>query len=280
MSETVGFVGAGQIGAPMVERLLGAGLEVHLFARRAQVRERFAALGAVIEDSVTALARSASTLIVCPFDEKQLRQIADGPDGLIGNAGPGTVVVQHATVSVAGVTGLADAGAARGVRVLDAPVSGTAQAILAGQLTVLVGGDPAARTRAWPALRAYSSTIVSTGDVGTATMVKLLNNLLFAAHVQTAGAAVELGEALGIKPGGLLAALAACSGNSVALSALRERGDAGTFAEGVTRYLRKDVAVAERLVSELGVGTGLLGAIVRDGPFELTESLNRSTERT
>jgi 3-hydroxyisobutyrate dehydrogenase-like beta-hydroxyacid dehydrogenase len=271
MARIVGFVGAGQMGGPMVERLLGAGLDVHLFARRPQVRERFAALGADLEDSVAAVARSASTLIVCPFDEKQLQQIVGGPDGLIGNAGLGTVVVQHATVSIAGVTGLAAAAAARGVHLLDAPVSGTAQAILAGQLTVLVGGDAAARAWAEPALRAYSSTIVPTGVVGTATKVKLLNNLLFAAHVQTAGAVVELGEALGIKPGDLLAALAACSGNSVALSVLRERGDVGRFAEGVTRYLRKDVAVAERLVSELGVGTGLLGAVVHDGPFALTE---------
>ena len=58
MPEAVGFVGAGKMGGPMVERLLGGGLEVHLFARRPQVRERFAGLGAVIEESVAAVARS------------------------------------------------------------------------------------------------------------------------------------------------------------------------------------------------------------------------------
>jgi 3-hydroxyisobutyrate dehydrogenase-like beta-hydroxyacid dehydrogenase len=280
MTGTVGFVGAGQMGGPMVERLIGAGWKVHLFARRAPVRERFAGLGAVIEESVAAVARSVSTLIVCPFNEEQLRQIAGGPDGLIASAAAGTVVVQHATVSVAEVTGLAAAGAARGVELLDAPVSGTAKAILAGQLTVLVGGDPAARERAEPALRAYSSTIVPTGGVGTATKVKLVNNLLFAAHVQTAGEAVRLGESLGIEPGDLLAALANCSGNSFALDVMRQRGDPGQFAEGVAHFMRKDVAMVERLARELGLDTGLLGDVVRDGPFALTQPADQSTERT
>jgi 3-hydroxyisobutyrate dehydrogenase-like beta-hydroxyacid dehydrogenase len=280
MTAAVGFVGAGQMGGPMVERLIAAGLKVHLFARRAQVRERFAGLGAVVEESVPAVARSAGTLIVCPFNEEQLQQIAGGPDGLIASAAAGTVVVQHATVSVAAVSGLAAAGAARGVELLDAPVSGTAKAILAGQLTVLVGGEPAARDRAEPALRAYCSNIIPTGGVGTATKVKLVNNLLFAAHVQTAGEALRLGESLGIKPGDLLAALAKCSGNSFALDVMRQRGDPGQFAEGVAHFMRKDVAVVERLAGELGLATGLLGAIVRDGPFALTEPPGRSTERT
>jgi len=271
MPEAVGFVGAGKMGGPMVERLLGGGLEVHLFARRPQVRERFAGLGAVIEESVAAVARSAGTLIVCPFNEEQLDQIAGGPDGLMANAAPGAVVVQHATVSVARVTGLAAAGAARGVEFLDAPVSGTAEAILAGRLTVLVGGERAARERAEPTLRAYGSPVIPTGGVGTATTVKLVNNLLFAAHVQTAGAAAELAAALGIEPGRLLTAVAACSGNSFALSLLGQSGDVGQFAERVAPYLRKGVAVAERVTAELGIGTGLLGQVVHDGPFPLAE---------
>lgn len=281
MTQAVGFVGAGKMGGPMVERLLAAGLEVHLLARRPEVRERFRGLGAVIEESVTTLARSAGTLIICPFDEVQLREIADGPDGLIARAGPGTVLVQHATVSAAGIEALADAGAARDVRVLDAPVSGTSQSILAGQLTVLVGGDPAARRRAEPALRAYCSTVIPTGGApGTATKVKLVNNLLFAAHVQAAGAAVELADALGVESDDLLGALAACSGNSFALGQLRGSGNIRRFAESAAPYLRKDVAAAELLAAGLGAGTGVLGAVVREGPFALSESAAPPIERT
>jgi len=266
----VGFVGAGQMGGPMVERLLAAGIDVHLFGRRPQVRERFAGLGAVVEESVAALARSAGILIACPFSEDQLLEIAAGAGGLIVNAAPGTVIVQHATVSVGAIERLAADAGARGVAVLDAPISGTDQSIRAGQLTVLVGGDPGPREQAEPALRAYCATIAATGAVGSATKVKLVNNLLFAAHAQTAGAAVRLGRDLGLEPGELLAALTACSASSFALSMLRQVGDADRFAAAAAPCLRKDVAVVERVAGELGLNTGLLGDIVRSGPFALT----------
>lgn len=268
----VGFIGAGSMGGSMVQRLLAADAEVHLFARRPEVRERFAELGAVIEESVAAVARSTDLVIVCPFSEAQLLEIAGGPVGLLASAAPGTVVVQHATVSVSTIRRLAGDAAARGVTVLDAPISGTDESILAGRLTVLAGGDPAALERAEPALRTYSSTVVDTGDVGSATTVKLVNNLLFAAHVQTAGAAVELGRSLGLDQAGLLAALTVCSGNSFALGVLAQLGDTAVFAERAAPYLRKDVAVVEQVAGELGLDTGLLGDVVRTGPFRLTST--------
>ena len=267
----VGFVGAGQMGGPMVQRLLSAGAEVHLLARRPEVRQRFAGMGAVIEESLAALAGSASLLIACPFSEAQLLEITDGPGGLITNAAPGTVLVQHTTVSVATVEKLAADGRPLGVAVLDAPVSGTSQSILAGRLTVLVGGEAPARERAVPALRTYSAAVIPTGDIGSATKIKLVNNLLYAANTQTVGAAVELGEALGIRPGELLAALTACSSSSFALGILRELGDGGEFVRVAAPYLRKDVAVAERLAADLGVSTGVLGTVVHSGPFNITQ---------
>jgi 3-hydroxyisobutyrate dehydrogenase-like beta-hydroxyacid dehydrogenase len=254
----------------MVRRLLGAGVEVRLFARRPEVRQRFAALGAVIEHSVADLAGSAAILIACPFSESQLIDIADGADGLIANAAPGTVVIQHATVSVGVIERLAATAKAKGVTVLDAPISGTDRSILEGRLTVLAGGPSVAREQAEPALRSYSATIVPTGEAGSATKVKLINNLLFAAHAQTAGAAVRLGETLGIEPGDLLAALTLCSADSFAVGMLRQVGDADRFAAAAAPYMRKDVAVIEQVAGELGLDTGLLGTVVRTGPFTLT----------
>lgn len=174
--------------------------------------------------------------------------------------------------SVAAIRRLADDGAARGVNVLDAPISGTDESILAGRLTVLVGGDPDALERAEPAVRTYSSTVVGTGAVGSATTAKLINNLLFAAHVQTAGAAVELGRSLGLDQAGLLAALTVCSGHSFALGVLAQLGDTAVFAERAAPYLHKDVAVVARVAGELGLDTGLLGDVVATGPFQLTST--------
>jgi len=132
----VGFVGAEQMGAPMVERLLGAGVGVRLFARRPEVVARFAQLGAVTERSVTALAVDLDVLIRCPFSAPQVEEILVGSGGALAALRPGATVVQHTTVSPETIRRLATRAAARGVNMLDAPISGQPDDIPAGRLTV------------------------------------------------------------------------------------------------------------------------------------------------
>ncbi|KJE20514.1 beta-hydroxyacid dehydrogenase, 3-hydroxyisobutyrate dehydrogenase [Frankia torreyi] len=268
----VGFVGAGSMGAPMIERLLAADVPVHLYARRAEVRARFAGLGAVVEPSLAAVAAAAEVLIVCPFSAIQLAEIVGGPDGLLAHATPGSVVVQHATVPTAAIRQLAADAATRDVTVLDAPISGTSATILAGRLTVLIGGTAAAADRVEPLLAAYASTIVRTGEVGSATTVKLINNLTFAAHAQTAAAAVQLGEKLGIRSGDLLTAITACSADSAVFRHLQAIGGVEEFLAMAGPYLRKDVAAVEEVTAALGLDTGILGEVVQSGPLPLTAS--------
>lgn len=119
-------------------------------------------------------------------------------------------------------------------------------------------------------MSAYSSKIIHTGPVGSATSIKLVNNVVFAAHVQVAGAAVELAAKLGLGTDELLSALSVCSANSFAIAALRSVGHMRTFAAAAAPYLRKDVAVADTAAADTGLDLGLLGHIVRGGPFELT----------
>ncbi|MCW2784718.1 MAG: putative reductase [Marmoricola sp.] len=265
---TVGFVGAGSMGAPMVARLLAAGFEVNLVARRTEVADRFAALGAVVVASVAELAPSP-VVIVCPFDETQLAEIVDGPDGLLARMSPGAVLVQHATVSAGCIGDLALRAAATGVVVVDAPISGRADDIAAGTLKVLYGGADDLLERLAPILGCYADAVIRTGDVGSATMTKLVNNLVFASHTQIAGAAVALGSDLGLEPGRLLEALTTCSANSTALATLRAVGDVDTFAALAVPYLRKDVTLIESEATALGISTGVLGRLVEDGPFSL-----------
>jgi 3-hydroxyisobutyrate dehydrogenase-like beta-hydroxyacid dehydrogenase len=265
----VGLIGAGSMGGPMAERLLAAGHPVHLYARRQEVADRFARLGAVIEPSVAAVARAVGVLVLCPFSEEQLTEITDGPEGVLAHARTGTVVLQHATVSPQAVESLAMRAAARGVTVLDAPISGRADDVRAGRLTVLVGGDEDAFAAAGPVLGCYGGTVLHTGPVGAATAVKLVNNLVFAAHVQVAAAALELGHDLGLAQADLLAGLSACSGASTAIGILREVGDLGAFVASAGPYLRKDVAAAAQAARGRGVSTGALGAAARTGPVDL-----------
>ncbi|WP_261555718.1 NAD(P)-dependent oxidoreductase [Frankia tisae] len=266
---TVGFIGAGSMGAPMVERLLAAGHTVHLYARRSDVSARFTDLGAQLGPSATEVAGAVDVLIVCPFSQAQLFEILVS-GGALAAMRPGSVLVQHATVSPTAIRELATQAAAGGVAVLDAPVSGTSDSIRAGRLTVLVGGDKAAADLVEPILGAYSATVVRTGEVGSASVVKLVNNLTFAAHVQTAIAADNLGRSLGLDTDLLMGALGVCSANSSAIQLLGAIGSTKALAEFALPYLRKDVALVEQVAADLGLDVGFLGSVVHDGPAELT----------
>lgn len=267
---TVGFIGAGQLGEPMVLRLLGAGHPVLVYARRDEVRERVSRHGAELADSVADLAANSDIVISCLFSDAQLRETGLGPEGFVAHAKPGSVFVSHTTGTVSTLNELAATSDAPPV-ILDAPVSGTADNIADGTLTVLVGGPADAVERARPVLAAYADPIVATGELGTALDIKLINNLLFAANAQLVAAAAELGQSLGVSPAKLLEALMVCSGGSKASSYAVKIGDVDAFATMAGPFLRKDVAACQEAAAEAGTDLGLLGRVVETGPLNLTQ---------
>ncbi|MGI5217822.1 NAD(P)-dependent oxidoreductase [Nocardia sp. CA-290969] len=268
MSQVVGFVGAGRMGEPMVYRLVAAGHRVQVYARREAVRERLRAGGATVVDSIAEAAASADIVITCLFSDDQLVEVVGGPGGVFAAARPDAVVVSHTTGTVTTVTGLA-AGNPGGPALLDGPVSGSADDIAAGKLTVLLGGAAAAVARARPVLESYAGTVITTGALGTALSVKLVNNALFAANAQMAGAALELGKRLGIGEERLLEALAVSSGRSYAAGAIGLSGGLVKFEQVAAPFLRKDVAACRAATADLGIDIGRLGPVIDGGPFEL-----------
>jgi 3-hydroxyisobutyrate dehydrogenase-like beta-hydroxyacid dehydrogenase len=271
MTTTVGFLGAGQLGEPMVERLLGAGHDVLVYARREDARRRLKAKGAAVADSVADLARGSDVLISSLFSDAQLRETGLGLDGFIGNARPGSVFVSHTTGTVATLEALRDHSQS-GPVVLDAPVSGTADDIAAGTLTVLLGGPSDAVAAVKPILAAYAEPVVPTGVLGSALAIKLINNLLFAANAQLLAAATQLGEQLGVEPDVLLSTLQVCSAGSHVAAHAHRIGGMAEFAERAGPFLRKDIAACREAAAEAGVDLGLLGIAVREGPLALDVS--------
>jgi 3-hydroxyisobutyrate dehydrogenase-like beta-hydroxyacid dehydrogenase len=264
----VGFLGAGQLGEPMVERLLGAGRDVVVYARREEIRRRLEAKGAAIADSVADLARGSDVLISCLFSDAQLRQTGLGTDGFIANAKPGAVFVSHTTGTLSTLEALRDSSPSAPV-MLDAPVSGTVENIDAGALTVLIGGSSDAVAAVTPILAAYADPVVPTGALGSALALKLINNLLFAANAQLLGAATQLAVHLGVEPSVLLSTLQVCSARSHAAEQAQRIGGMDRFAELAGPFLRKDIAACREAAAEAGVGLGLLETAVRDGPLAL-----------
>ncbi|MFW0785790.1 NAD(P)-dependent oxidoreductase [Gordonia sp. CPCC 206044] len=269
MSEVIGFIGAGQMGEPMVRRLVDAGHEVVLYARRPEVRERLAEAGASLADSVADAAARADILILCLFSDAQLVDLAGGPDGYLTNARSTSVVVSHVTGNVSTLEKLV-AEFPDGPEIIDAPVSGSAKDIAAGEITVLVGGNEAAVDRAEPVLAAYAKPIIRTGGLGSALNLKLVNNILFAANAQLTAAAVELGNRLGIGSEQLLSAIALSSGRSYALASVKSLGDVARFTEVAAPFLRKDVSACVVAAEEAGIDLGWLRSVVDAGPLELS----------
>lgn len=267
-TQAIGFIGAGQLGEPMVKRLLDGGQEVLVYARRSDVRDRLISLGATVAGSVAEVAQRSDLLISCLFSDSQLRQVALGPDGLMAQAKAGAVFVSHTTGNLSTLTALRDSDPSAPV-VLDAPVSGTAEDILAGTLTVLIGGPHEAIDKAIPALKSYADPIVHTGEFGSALTIKLVNNLLFAANAQLVGAAVELGNSLGVQTPSLLAALQVCSGGSRAAAHIHASADVDTFADAAGPFLAKDIAACAEFAAELNVNPGLLRMVAESGPLPL-----------
>jgi 3-hydroxyisobutyrate dehydrogenase-like beta-hydroxyacid dehydrogenase len=268
LTSAVGFLGAGQLGEPMVDRLLGAGHDVVVYARREEIRRRIEAKGAAIADSVAELARGSDVLISCLFSDAQLRETGIGPDGFIANAKDGAVFVSHTTGTLSTLEVLRDGSPAPPV-ILDAPVSGTADDIGAGALTVLIGGPSDAVAAVTPILAAYADPVVATGALGSALALKLINNLLFAANAQLLSAATQLGTQLGVDPEVLLSTLQVCSARSHAADQAHRIGGMERFAELAGPFLRKDIAACREAAAEAGVELGLLGTAVGEGPLAL-----------
>ncbi|CRZ13295.1 NAD(P)-dependent oxidoreductase [Mycolicibacterium neworleansense] len=255
----VGFIGAGRMGAPMVRRLTEAGHQVRALGRDEEKRAAVAELGAQPVDSPGAAVADADVTIVCVFTDEQVRALC--PD-LIEEMPEGAVLVLHTTGSPRTAEALAERGAARGIAVIDAPVSGGPHDIAAGTVTVFAGGDADAVARAREVLTAYADPVLHVGPVGAGQRVKLVNNALFAAQIGAVAEGVRLGDRLGIDETTLLTALTHGSAASRALGGIAATGSADAFIARVGEFIGKDVAVVRGTVSELDSDLGLLEGLL------------------
>ena len=262
----IGFIGAGQIGEPMVERLLQAGRRVSVFARRPEVRERLAAAGATPVDTPADLS-DVDVLIACLFDDDQIRTVC-AP--VVGRLRPGAVFVSHTTGSPKLLRQLADAVGPEEVSVVDASFSGTAESIRAGLLTVLLGGTEDAVGVAEQVVGDYADRILRTGSLGSGLSIKLINNVLFAACTQLTLTALESAASLGIDERTLLAVLETTSGGSTAARYIAASPlPPVEFASHLPHFLSKDVAAARAAAEDIGLDIGNLVEATRLGPMEL-----------
>ena len=194
----VGFIGLGQMGAPMAGHLVEQPGGLTVCDARAELTEPFGAKGALVATTPAEVAESADVISVMVFDDDQVRDVVLGPDGIGQTARPGTVVAIHSTIRVGTAETLADEVAARHISIVDAPVSGGFMGARAGTLAVLAGGSDDAIEKCRDPFGRWAELIVHFGPTGAGTRAKLARNLLHFVSFTAAGEAQKLAGAAGI----------------------------------------------------------------------------------
>ena len=195
----LGFVGLGTMGGRMARRLLAAGHHVVGYNRTPEKARELVAAGLVLEKSPRAVAAASDAVFSMVTDSTALRAIALGPDGVIAGLRPGAVWAEMSTVSPEVTRELGRAVAAHGASLIDAPVSGSAVTVDAGQVSFMVGGDPAALEQVRGAMLAIGPTITHVGELGLAVTMKIATNLGLAVQMLAFSEAVALAEKAGIR---------------------------------------------------------------------------------
>ncbi|MFC3175424.1 NAD(P)-dependent oxidoreductase [Novosphingobium bradum] len=217
----VGFIGLGDIGAPMARRLLRQGFPLSIWARRPETIAAFAEPEARAVADLAELGRSVDIAAICVGHDADLLDLLF-TRGLIAAMRPGGALVIHSTVHPGTVSQAAEAGRARGVAVIDAPVSGGRSGAAQGTLTLMVGCEEADLALVRPMLEALG-TPTRLGPVGAGQTAKILNNTLMSANIGLAADAMACAADLGLDPAAFAQILARSSGNSAGLGILMAR---------------------------------------------------------
>jgi 3-hydroxyisobutyrate dehydrogenase-like beta-hydroxyacid dehydrogenase len=255
--KSLGFIGAGRMGRPMVRRLVEAGYQVRVLGRSAEARRTLAAAGAQVVGEVAEVGGGADAVLVCVHTDEQVLDVCLG-GGLFDAMADGSVLVVHTTGSPYTIEAIAEAAAPHGIDVIDSPVSGGPHNAAAGRLTLFVGGAEDAVSRIRSVLDSYGDPVLHVGPSGAGQRVKLINNALFAAQIGLLSDAVQLGSQLGVDEAVLLGALPRASAASRALIGAVQKGSVATFAASVGEFLTKDLRIVRTVAAELG---GDLGAL-------------------
>jgi 3-hydroxyisobutyrate dehydrogenase len=172
----IGFIGTGNIGAPIAGQLLKAGHQLLVHDIRRAAAEPLLASGAEWSDSPAALAAQCEIVATCLPGPKEMEAVCLGPSGIVAHLKPGALYIDHTTNAPSLVRQVHALLAEKKVAMLDAPVSGGMEGAQTRDLLIMAGGDDAAFARARPLLDAIAKRIIHTGAIGTGSIAKIMHN--------------------------------------------------------------------------------------------------------
>ncbi|MBP7691988.1 MAG: NAD(P)-dependent oxidoreductase [Anaerolineales bacterium] len=258
----VGFIGLGNLGRHLAASLLRAGFPLTIHDLDRQAAAGLLAAGAVWADSAAAVAAAADTVITCLPSPKAVNAVVSGERGVLAGLRPGGTWIDMSTNDRQETLRLAALAAGRGCQCLEAPVTGGVHKAAAGEITVLVGGDPAVFEAQRAVLEAVGRPVLYMGPLGSAAVIKVITNMLAFIHLVAAGEALMLAKRGGLDLAQAFAAIQASSGNSFVHETESQVILNGSYNIGFTMDLAcKDLGFAYQLGKELGVPLELAGLV-------------------
>jgi 3-hydroxyisobutyrate dehydrogenase-like beta-hydroxyacid dehydrogenase len=242
------------MGGAMAERVIAAGYQTVLWARRPEALTTFRDGGAEFADTPAQMAAQVDIVCICVWADDDVREVLLGDDGVLAGCRPGAIVAIHSTVLPATCQELAEVAVRHKAVLVDAPVSGGRNGALAGTLVVAAGGDEFSLERCLPVFSTFANLVVHVGPVGAGQYAKLINNTLLAANMAVADDALTLGLSLGIPTDAMVQVLRQSSGRSYALDVVASSRASADIRRQALPALEKDVqnltsdgSVSERL---------------------------------
>ncbi len=197
------------MGAPMARNLLRAGFDLTVHNRTREREEPLAAEGATRAPDPAGAASGADVVITIVADTPDVEEVLLGPRGVAEGAGEGTVVVEMSTISPGATRSFGERLADRGIRLVDAPVSGGSEGAERGTLTIMAGGAAEDVEKAHPALEAMGSTITRVGELGAGQATKAVNQVIVGGTYLAVAEGIALGTKLGLDMDRVLEAIGA-----------------------------------------------------------------------
>jgi 3-hydroxyisobutyrate dehydrogenase len=270
-SQTIAFIGLGNMGLPMAVNLFKAGHRLLAFDLSESARGQARSLGITVAGSARDAVEVARIVISMLPASRHVEALYLGEGGILSGIPAGALVVECSTIAPVSAKKIAEAATARGLQFIDAPVSGGTAGAAAGTLTFIVGGDAAALERARPVLLGMGKNIFHMGGSGAGQVAKLCNNMALGVIMAVTSESLALGVAHGLDPKALSRMMAVSTGRSWATevcnpwpgvleNAPASRGYSGGFGSDL---MLKDLGLA--VEAAIGVGATIpLGELARN----------------
>ncbi len=279
----IGFIGVGNMGGPMCRNIIkNTNHEVVVFDQNPAAMA--ACAGATAGTSVAQVSAACDVVFTSLPLPTVVEAVVFGADGVAANMRPGTTFIDLSTNAPSTAQRLHAALAARGVAMLEAPVSGGVARAVDGSITIMVGGDEAAFEAQRPVLAAFSGAVIHVGAIGMGSTAKLINNMLAFANMATAAEGLMMGVAAGIDLGKLAEVVLGSSGASASFKSMTTRALTGDFKASFALDLaHKDLRLAQQLADEVGVPSPMGAATLNLlrmaraqglGPSDVTAMIN------